>query len=198
MLKAVLFDLDGTLVRYGADYAHFVSLMAAGWGIEEAGDRFFEFYRSAVLAEGPVSLASSVEFALRSTGRSMPDEFSVRCLEAVEGYAGGIELLPGALELLAAYEHLPRAIVSNGPSDMQRAAIRSAGIEGLFETVVISGDVDVAVRKPNPEIFLIACRRLGVLPGEVLMIGDNEEADLAGAAVAGIPGVHVSDALLTL
>jgi putative hydrolase of the HAD superfamily len=41
-------------------------------------------------------------------------------------------------------------------------------------------------RKPEPEIFLAVCERAGVSPEEVLMIGDNPEADVAGAMAVGM------------
>jgi FMN phosphatase YigB (HAD superfamily) len=42
---------------------------------------------------------------------------------------------------------------------------------------------DVAARKPGPEIFDVACKRLGVEPRHTLMAGDNPEADRGGEAL---------------
>ena len=137
-------------------------------------------------------LRSSIECALTASGRAIPGDIEERCEIAVREYAGSIELLPGALEILARYDGLPKAIVSNGPSDMQRAAISSAQLAPYFDHILISGDADVAVRKPNPQIFLRACSRLGVSPDHALMIGDNIEADIEGARSAGVNPLHVS------
>jgi HAD superfamily hydrolase (TIGR01549 family) len=75
---------------------------------------------------------------------------------------------------------------------MQWAAIHKVGLADLFKTIIVSGDADVAIRKPNPNIFHLACERLGVLPENVLMIGDNVEADIQGAIKAGLQGLHVA------
>ncbi|MER3462763.1 MAG: noncanonical pyrimidine nucleotidase, YjjG family, partial [Armatimonadota bacterium] len=105
--------------------------------------------------------------------------------------AAEVRLLPGAREVLAYFAHLPKAVITNGPADIQWAALRNVGLEREFEAVVVSGDPDVAVRKPNPRIFHLACERLGVPPHETLMIGDHLEADVEGARAAGLQALHL-------
>lgn len=193
MIEAVLFDLDGTLIQFSASYAEFMREMASNWGITDGEDPFFAFYGEAIRSEGAVTFRSSMEFALTASGRSIPEDIEEKCKTAVQGYAAGIELLPVADALISHYKNLPKAIVSNGPSDMQRAALSKVNIGMFFDHVLISGDADVAVRKPNPKIFLQACARLGFPPERTLMIGDNLEADIHGARAAGLTALHVSD-----
>jgi FMN phosphatase YigB (HAD superfamily) len=64
------------------------------------------------------------------------------------------------------------------------AILEQAGLRARFDALVISHDV--GVRKPRPEIFETALAALGVEPGEALHVGDNLEADVAGAAALGI------------
>lgn len=192
MIEAVLIDLDGTLIQFSACYADFMRDMAAGWGITNPEDPFFALYGNAIRSEGAVTFQSSIQIALTGSGRPVPDDFVERCESSVSGYARGIELLPLANVLLARYGHLPKAIVSNGPSDMQRAALAKADIKHFFDEVLISGDAEVAIRKPNPQIFLQACARLGVSPERTLMIGDNMESDIKGAEAAGLTALHIS------
>jgi len=101
MFEAVLFDLDGTLIQFSACYADFMRDMATMWGITDAADPFFDHYGTAILAEGAVTFRSSIEFALAATGRKPSRDFNDQCRDAVRGYAGGIAVLPGTLELLA-------------------------------------------------------------------------------------------------
>jgi putative hydrolase of the HAD superfamily len=75
---------------------------------------------------------------------------------------------------------------------MQWAAIHKVGIVDLFKTIIVSGDADVAIRKPNAKIFHLACERLGVSPEETLMIGDNLEADIQGAIEARLQALHIA------
>ena len=195
MIEAVLIDLDGTLIQFSASYADFMRDMAAKWGITDPADPFFIHYGNAIRSEGAVTFRSSIQIALTASGRAIPADFEERSESSVRGYAEGIELLPLANLLLSRYGYLPKAIVSNGPSDMQRAALAKVDIMHFFDAVLVSGDADVAVRKPNPQIFLQACSRLGVPPERTLMIGDNEEADITGARSAGLTALHVSDVL---
>lgn len=47
-------------------------------------------------------------------------------------------------------------------------------------------------KKPDPAIFLDACRRFGVEPSQCLMIGDSPSSDIAGARAIGMPAVLIS------
>jgi putative hydrolase of the HAD superfamily len=101
-----------------------------------------------------------------------------------------MQLLPNVLETLQYFSHLPKAIITNGPSDVQRAAIQAVGLEPYFQTIVVSGDSDVCIAKPDPRIFQIACGRLGVASHETLMIGDRFDLDLEGGILAGFQVIH--------
>ena len=69
-----------------------------------------------------------------------------------------------------------------------------ADFPGLFDTVVISGEV--GMRKPEPEIFLHAAATLGLEPGECVFI-DDVEANIAAAKACGMAGVHHTDPAVT-
>jgi len=49
---------------------------------------------------------------------------------------------------------------------------------------------EVGLRKPDPEIFLHACRRLGVEAGATMYVGDNLATDVQGAAAVGMTTVQ--------
>ncbi len=104
-----------------------------------------------------------------------------------------MKLLPGALEALSLCQtyNLPTALITNGPEDMQRAAVRAVGLEDYFQIILISGDPDVGVRKPHPRIFGLACEALSSRPAETLMVGDDLEADVRGALQYGMQTVHL-------
>jgi putative hydrolase of the HAD superfamily len=65
-----------------------------------------------------------------------------------------------------------------------------ADFPGLFDSVVISGEV--GMRKPEPEIFLHAAAALGLDPGECVFV-DDVEANIAAAVACGMTGVHHVD-----
>src|SRR5690606_5111419 len=82
-----------------------------------------------------------------------------------------------ALERISA--RLPVVALSNGNADLARI-----GLAHLFTAQFSACSFGSA--KPDPAIFLAACERLGLPPGEVLHVGDHPDADVAGAARAGM------------
>ena len=87
--------------------------------------------------------------------------------------------------LRALRRRLPLAVCSNF-TDAETAfdVLRGAGLDDCFDVVTISEAV--GWRKPRREIFEALLAELGVASGEVLHVGDNLEADVAGAAALGM------------
>jgi putative hydrolase of the HAD superfamily len=63
-------------------------------------------------------------------------------------------------------------------------------IRPLLDAVILPSDAGAA--KPDPRIFQLALRRIGVSPGDALFVGDDPEEDLAGARAAGLTAVDVA------
>jgi HAD superfamily hydrolase (TIGR01509 family) len=74
------------------------------------------------------------------------------------------------------------------PGRVLRADAERYGLAGGIDVMVLSEEV--GVRKPDAEIFRIACRQLGVEPREAMYVGDNLETDVRGAAGAGMTTVQ--------
>ena len=79
---------------------------------------------------------------------------------------------------------MPVALVSNS---LGRDCYARVDLDELFDVTVISGQV--GVRKPSRQIYRIACERLGVAPGQCVLVDDLEH-NLVGAARLGIDGIH--------
>ncbi len=203
MIRAVCFDFDGTLAEFTGDfdklgletYRRLGLETTSPCGLSEAdpGPLFQSYWRHQ-RADGAVTVESALRNALEELSLVPPYDVRQAASEMVAGYASQVELLPGALEVLGYFSRLPMALITNGPSDIQRAAVQSVGIEGYFQAILVSGDEEVASRKPNARIFRLACERLGAEPANVLMIGDNLEADIQGAIAAGMPALHIQGA----
>jgi putative hydrolase of the HAD superfamily len=91
----------------------------------------------------------------------------------VECYA---DVLPALAQLAARF---PLVSLTNGNADIERI-----GIAHLFRFSISSRDCGVA--KPAPEIFHVACDRLGLAPSAVLHVGDDPDLDVVGARAAGL------------
>lgn len=61
--------------------------------------------------------------------------------------------------------------------------LETDGLTGYFKTVVLSSKV--GIRKPNPEIYWEAARRIGVEPAKCVYVGDNPVRDVEGTRAAG-------------
>ena len=189
MIQAICFDFDGTLAHYQGDFRALGQALFQALSIPpDHFERASEAFSRRVRLEGVSTLPIILRGIAQDLGLTV-DDLEPAAVKMTADYAAEVALLPGAKEVLELASHLPLALVSNGPSDMQSAALAKVGIKSYFKTVVISGDEDVAVRKPNPRIFELACERLNVLPEKVLMVGDNLEADVQGALAAGLQAV---------
>jgi putative hydrolase of the HAD superfamily len=83
------------------------------------------------------------------------------------------------------------AVCSNfSHTETARAVLERAGLLAHFDAVVIS--MDLGIRKPRPEIFRAALESLGAAPEETLHVGDDLEADVAGAAALGVRSVWLT------
>ncbi len=193
MIRAVCFDFDGTLAHFTGDFADLLNQGYAKLGLEpQKRDTVLTEYAKQLRKDGAVtSLSALVETLERLDLHSGADLKAIHT-EFVQAYREQMELLPGAQEVLEfCSERVPLALITNGPADMQRAAIEEVGVADYFQSILISGAQEIAVRKPDARIFQLACERLGVSPKEVLMVGDNLGADIRGALNIGMKAVYI-------
>jgi HAD superfamily hydrolase (TIGR01509 family) len=108
-----------------------------------------------------------------------------------ERLGGSYRLTAGVREALDAVRDRgwKFAVVTNGPTLVQQHKIRSAGIDRLADALCISEEVGVS--KPDPHIFRTAAERAGASLEGAWMIGDNLDADIAGAQAVGARSVWV-------
>jgi putative hydrolase of the HAD superfamily len=106
--------------------------------------------------------------------------------EFVDAFMGSLvfELVPGAVAALRTLRRrdLRLGVVANWDYDLP-AHLERLGLHGMFDTVVTSARAGAA--KPDPAIFELALRELGVRPERALHVGD-EPVDEEGARAAGL------------
>lgn len=96
---------------------------------------------------------------------------------------------PGAVELVTRLRGRTRlGLASNSPRLLVDTALTTAGLLGVFDAIVTSDDVQSA--KPAPDLYLLACERLGVAPGEALALEDSASG-VAAAKAAGLTCIAV-------
>jgi len=84
------------------------------------------------------------------------------------------------------------ALVTNGPSAVQRAKLDRVGLTDAFHALLISAEVGSA--KPDTRIFELALDALGIAadPASVWHVGDSLEFDIGGAQAAGVGSVWIN------
>ncbi|WP_433855057.1 HAD family hydrolase [Streptomyces kronopolitis] len=203
-IKGVLFDFSGTLLHIEpAESWLRAALTACGTDMadDEIARRAAALERAGALpggappAELPEALAGEWEIRDRDarlhravyTGLARqvplpaPELYDVlydrhRTAEAWQPY-------PDAAEVLAELHRrgLRIGVLSNIGWDL-RPVLRAHGLERYVDTCVLS--YEQGLQKPDPRLFAVACRELGLAPSAVLMVGDDRTAD-GGATALG-------------
>lgn len=175
--KAVLFDLDGTLLNYKQAQKnatdHNESLYRLVNSLEVQG------YESRGV---PLPESSEMKKVFELHGiEADPAEFL--CDYFMKLSKQGI-LIPGVKGLLKFLKgKVKLAVVSNGPGEVQNPRLEMAGLAQFFPHRFYSRDMGIA--KPDPDILRIAMKTLGVTAEETIFIGDSTTSDEPAAKAAG-------------
>ena len=185
MLGAVLFDWTNTLVRLEWDDALVASGHRAALGHDDP--EFTARWRAVVLGEHGFRPYAEL---LAELGVDDPDTF----IDAEhEVWRAAYEVLASGPALLDSLRSrgLKTAIVADGwpdPGRILRADADAVGL-GVLTDAMAFGE-EVGSYKPAPELFLHACRELGVDPVDAMYVGDDVERDVQAAANVGMTTVQ--------
>jgi len=211
MLKAILFDLDDTLI----DWSGF----DGQWEIREAAHlrRVFDFLGGIELLQDFEGFTAEFMYQTRlawenargdlrapNLGRVLAvtaAAFGVpverlderQLLEVYEwGAVDGTRAFPDAIEALTTFANagIKLGIITNAyqPMWMRDREMKDHGLLEFFPNCRFSA-ADVSYLKPHPLIFETALECAGAKPDEAVFVGDNPVADIAGAQGAGIQAV---------
>lgn len=118
------------------------------------------------------------------------DEADRRFAIYLQHYEENWTLFDDVLPCLNALSNCRLGIISNGNTEQQTKKLCQTGIAERFDIVIVSEDVKVF--KPNPDIFLRACRRAGVEARQCNYVGDSLQNDALGAEVVGMKGIWLN------
>ena len=188
-VKAVVFDLDGTLVDTAPD------LMAATNHV------------LALLKRRPITMPEVrafvgrgarklIERGVAATGDAIDEAsltyYHAEFLRHYEGHtADRSEIFPGVVALLKrlADSGIKAGVCTNKPEGLSRLLLDTLDLSRFLGTIV--GPDTIGIAKPDAAPYLETVKRLGVAPPDSIMVGDSE-IDILTARAAGVPIVAVS------
>lgn len=199
--STLLFDLDGTLWDFHLNSRLALKKIFEKFNLSENGlsfDRFLDLYHRvndelwATYRQGHIDKETLrwQRFA-RTLHQLSPDQEPIaRQMDVayLEFSRQMTNLIPGTIEVLKyLFPKYRLFIVTNGFNEVQFNKIKNSGLEPYFEGIITS---EIAgAMKPDPLFFKYTLNVCQVSAVECLVIGDDAETDIAGAARAGIDQV---------
>ncbi|MFZ0547595.1 MAG: HAD family hydrolase [Candidatus Promineifilaceae bacterium] len=213
MIKAVIFDLGGTLIEYAGTYADWPELETPGMtaahemlikmGVTVPEYEQFQAigfkllptrWRQATLGEQNLTVDSLLEEMFETAELSLPstDILYKAARQYEAAFCSGAVPLPDGRQTLA---HLQEegyrlGLISNTMfagashiSDLERF-----GLADYFETMLFSGDANKW--KPTTAPFLQVLEALGIDPEQAVYIGDDPASDVIGGRAAGMKTIY--------
>lgn len=194
MIKAVLFDLDGTLLNRDESLKPFIELQYGRFekrlnGISKAAftSRFIDLDMRGYVWKDKVYQQLVTEFNL------VDITWEELLLDYVTEFKNSCIPFPNLKTVLEKLkgQKLCLGIISNGYGQFQLDNIKALGIEHYFDVILISEWE--GIKKPDSKIFMRAVEKLNVAPHECVFVGDHPENDVNGARHVGMKGVWKKD-----
>ena len=191
MIKAVIFDLDGVLVT--TDELHFEAwkVLADKLGIND-------FTKADNVRQRGVSRMASLEVVLEKTDRAFSEEEKLALAEEKnEIYVRSLsalsetDVLSGANEFIDYLKSKGIKTAVGSASKNTPLILEKTKLAGKFDAV--SCGLDTTKSKTDPEVFLIAAKKLGVAPCDCVVVEDSD-AGIEAAKTGGMYAIAVGAA----
>jgi len=191
--KAVLWDMDGVIADSSSFHFAAWQEVFAKRGVKFTREDFVKLFgtRNDYIV-GSVMGNELLERDVKMIVNEKEESFRRKA-------AGSIKLFPGVVRLLNAMKKgiFKLGLVSSAPKENIDFILGELGLEGVFDCVVFGQEVSQS--KPSPQIYLLAAERLGVMPGDCLVIEDSplgiKAAKAAGMKCLAVTNTHPGEEL---
>ncbi|MDO5345506.1 MAG: beta-phosphoglucomutase [Lachnospiraceae bacterium] len=195
MIQGVIFDLDGVLVS--TDELHYQAWKKLAGELGITG-----FNREDNKRQRGVSRMASLEIVLEKSGKTYTDEEKAELADRKNEYYKAMlsglsekDVLPGAKETLEILRGKGVLTAVGSASKNAPLILEKIGLLPLLDK--ISCGLDVTKSKPDPEVFLVAAKKLGLNPSVCLVVEDAA-AGIQAAAAGGMKSLAVGPLYETL
>lgn len=195
MIKAIIFDFDGTMSNRQANaYGVFEEYLAPYF--KDLSDIEYESVLQDLMitdCNGSIKISYRLEPFVAKYGKYLPSDFIEVFTKYYMDYMWKYAVLkPDAISIL---EKLKKdgykvGLLSNGDSKSQHDKINHCNLQNYFDEIIVTGDYGVS--KPDPEIYRIMADKLDVLCEECIYIGDTFSTDILGAIRASMVPVWIT------
>lgn len=194
MFKAVLFDLDGTLLNRDKSVELFINQqyerlyeLLSHIPKEQYISRFIELDNHGYVWKDKVYQQLISEFNIPSvTWEELLQDY----VKQFKHHCVGFPHIHKMLEELK-NNKIALGMITNGYGQFQMDNIKALEIEKYFDVILVSEWE--GIKKPNPQIFMNALEQLNVEPSESVFIGDHPENDVKAAQNVGMKGIWKKD-----
>ena len=187
---SVIFDMDGVIFDSEKCCLHCWTEIAKRYNLPNIKDVFYKCIgTNKVQSEMIVEEAYSEQYGA-GIAKKLMGESSLLFHELYDN--GNLDLKPGVVEILEYLKQngIKMAVASSTRKAVVETELSDAGLLGYFDKI-IGGDA-VRISKPNPEIYLLACRTLEVEPENTFAIEDSFNG-IRAAHAAGMRPIMVPD-----
>ncbi|MGM0837918.1 MAG: HAD family hydrolase [Bacillota bacterium] len=189
VIKAALFDLDGTLLNRDASVKMFIDRQYdrlyewLGHILKEKYmDRFIELDSRGYVWKDKVYQQLVEEFTINLAWEEMLEDY----IQEFKNHCVPFPHLISMLEELKR-NNLLLGIITNGYVQFQMDNVKALGIEKYMDLILVSEWE--GIKKPDPQIFQRALKKLQLLPEESIFIGDHPDNDVKAAQQVGMKGI---------
>lgn len=193
-IKAVFFDLDGTLLNRNASLLNFIE------GQYERYINKFSFINKQRFTDRFIELDCRGYVWKDQVYSQLLEELKITSLswaELLEDYLLNFKKFcvpfPNLVEVLERLKGMgiKLGLISNGKGQFQMDNLKALGIAGYFDTILISETEGIS--KPDSRIFQKGLNNLGISPEESIFVGDHPENDVKAAQDTGMIAVWKRD-----
>lgn len=193
-MKAVLFDLDGTLLDRDASLQQFVMAQHQRFQmdlhcipVDEYLSRFIELDCRGHVWKDKVYQQLINEYSISGLSWSeLLEDYETHFMQHCVPFPN----LFSMLDMLQEHEY-SLGLITNGRGTFQTRAVQGLDIEQYFDAILISESE--GVKKPDIQIFQRALNKLGVEASTSVFVGDHPQTDIAGAKNAGMKTIWKKD-----